>query len=102
VVAADQFSALPSIIIDLLMLAAFGAAKTAARAGTLPNRAMASRRDAGETESGVSGPEPSAASAATVDAADPVAVAGREMPSKRDVMPSERDAVPSEVSPPAP
>jgi hypothetical protein len=96
VVAADQFSALPSIIIDLLMLAAFGAAKTAARAGTLPNRAMASRRrDAGETESGVSGAEPSAASAAPVDAAGRVAVAGREMPSEREV-------VPSEVIPPPP
>ena len=70
VVAVDQFSALPSIVIDLLMLAAFGAAKTAAQAGTLPNRAVASRRqDAGETASGVSGAEPSAGSAAPVDAA---------------------------------
>ena len=86
VVATDQFSALPSIIIDLLMLAAFGAAKTAARVGTLPNRAMASRRrDAGETVRGESGAEPSP-----------------EMSSERDAVPSERDAVPSELSPPAP
>jgi hypothetical protein len=111
VVAADQFSALPSIVIDLLMLAAFGAAKTAARAGTLPNRAMASRRrDVGETASGRSGAEPSAASAVPVDAAAGAdAAANRETPSMGDVVrpehdavPSERHAVPSEASPPAP
>jgi hypothetical protein len=71
VVAADQFSALPSIIIDLLMLAAFGAAKVAAQAGTLPNRAMASRRAAGETARGMSGAERSTIPADA--AASPVA-----------------------------
>ena len=104
VVATDQFSALPSIIIDLLMLAAFGAAKTAARTGTLPNRAMASRRrDAGETASGASGAEPSERSAVPVDAAaGPVAAGNGEMRSKGDVRQSERDAVPTEASPPTP
>ena len=92
VVAKDQFSALPSIIIDLVMLAAFGAAKTAARAGTLPNRATASRRrHAGETASGVSGAEPSAAP-----------IDGRSALTEGGAVPSDRGAVPSDVSPPAP
>jgi hypothetical protein len=69
VVAADEFSALPSIIIDLVMLAAFGAAKVAAQAGTLPNRAtaarraMASRSADGEIDTGMSGADPSTATA---------------------------------------
>jgi hypothetical protein len=100
VVATDQFSALPSIVIDLVMLAAFGAAKAAAQAGTLPNRAMASRREAGETQSGVSG------AAAALAGADSSPAPSVEMPAPIEASPSpvvgERDAVPSEASPPGP
>ncbi len=105
VVAADQFSALPSIIIDLLMLAAFGAAKAAAQAGTLPNRAMTSRRrDAGETAGGMSGAEPSvseidASSVAPVDEPSP---SSAPVDASASPVVAERDAVPSEPSPPGP
>jgi hypothetical protein len=44
VVAADQFSALPSIVIDLVMLAVLGAAKAAAQTGDLVTRGSV-RRD---------------------------------------------------------
>ncbi len=44
VIASDQFSALPSIVIDLVMLAVVGTAKAAAQAGQLFPQAEASNR----------------------------------------------------------